>query len=328
MLRYEEILYLSHNSAILRHGTVIYKLYPTCRNIDKEYNNALMIRDLPFRKSRLLSKAKFKSNEAICYEYIEGDEKDVDIEVSVDKLIFKEINGEEIDVNLYDKYALYASSLHKDIFKNNLPKASCYKEDLRMRILCNRQLSKESMVQAIKVLDKLPTGNTLLHGDYTISNIILKEDKPYAIDFGSTCRGPKTYDIAKFVYKTYFHNPLNEANSFIKFSREFEKKVIEPIWAQIVDVKKKQRKLLVEAYLKQMDSSWEEIEDYLFLLEITDADNQNAHTMEEFRKHLHKYYPVIDQSYFNNLENINGTSRLSSDYHLQASNPDTCLGSD
>lgn len=316
MLRYEKILYLSINSAILKHGDIVYKLYPTCRKIDQEYNNALMIKDLPFNKAKLLGKQKFKANEAICYEYIEGDEKDVDIEVSIDSLIFKEINGEDIDQDLYEKYALYASSLHKDILKNELPNALCYKINLKRRILCNDQLPKTSVEKAIKIIDNFPTGNTLLHGDYNINNIILKQGKSYAVDFGSTCRGPKLYDIAKFVYKVSFSNPLNEVNSFIKFSRKFEKKVIEPIWDQILHVKKKQRKLLVEAYLRQMNTSWEEIEDYLFILKLTDDDERSSKNMKEFKKHLHKYYPVIDESYFNNLQNISGTSRLSSDYHL------------
>ncbi len=316
MLRYDKILYLSHACAILKNKGVIYKLYPTYRKIDKEYNNALIIRDLPFKKARLLGRQKFKSNEAICYEFIEGDDRDSDLELSIDNLILKEINGEDIDVNLYEKYVLYASSLHKDIFKNKVPKAFCYKKDLRRRIICNDQFSKESISKAVKVLNELPTGDTLLHGDFGISNIIIKQDEPYAIDFGSTCRGPKTYDIAKFVYKACFSNPLNEVNNFIKFSRKFEKNLIEPIWDQIVEVKKKQRMLLVEAYLRQMNTSWEEIKDYLFILKYTYAGNQKTQSIKEFKKHLHKYYPVIDPSYFNNLENISGTSRWSADYNI------------
>ena len=328
MLRYEKILYLSHACAILKNGDVVYKLYPTSRNIDKEYNNALMIRDLPFNKSKLIAKRKFDKNQAICYEYIKGDERDVDIEAAIDSLIFKEINGEEIQQDVYEKYAFYASSLHKDILKNELPKAHCYKRDLRRRIICNDQFPKESVIQAIEILNKLPTGDTLLHGDYNISNIILKENKPYAIDFGSTCRGPKLYDIAKFVYKVSFANPLNEVNSFIKFSRKFEKEFIEPIWDKILLVKGKQRRLLAEAYLRQMDVSWGEIEDYLFILKFTNAGDKKTQNIKEFKKHLHKYYPVIDERYLNDLSKINGTSRWSSDYNFQPSKPDTCLGSD
>jgi hypothetical protein len=316
MLRYEKILYLSHACAILKNGNVIYKLYPTSRRIDKEYNNALLIRDLPFNKSRLLSKQKFKTNEAICYEYIEGDERDADIELSIDNLIFKEVNGEEIEHNIFEKYCLYASSLHKDILKNKVRNADCYKKDLRRRIICNNEFPKDEVAEAIKVLDRLPTGDTLLHGDFSISNIIVKKNEPYAIDFGSTCRGPELYDIAKFIYKACFSNPLNEVNNFIKFSRKFEKGLIEPLWDQILITKKKQRKILANIYLKQMNTSWEEIEDYLFVLNYTHAGIKKTQSIKEFKKHLHKYYPVIDESYFNNLDEINGTSRWSADYKL------------
>ena len=56
-----------------------------------------------------------------------------------------------------------------------------------------------------------------------------------------------------------------------------------------------------------MNVSREQLEDYLYLLKASEPGEEKYDRIAGFRNHLHKYYPCIDEEYFNNLGHTTGT---------------------
>ena len=62
----------------------------------------------------------------------------------------------------------------------------------------SRMLSEKARKKVMDFVETVEDGATLLHGDFTFSNLILADDKPYWIDLGNAAHGDPFFDLGHF----------------------------------------------------------------------------------------------------------------------------------
>ncbi|SHD78107.1 Aminoglycoside phosphotransferase (fragment) [[Clostridium] ultunense Esp] len=136
------------------------------------------------------------------------------------------------------------SKLHKQIIENKINDVPNYKDFLRDNIQ-NAQSLKERE-EMLCMLDKLPNGSTLCHGDFHPGNIFIHNGQTTVIDFMNICHGHFLYDIARTIFLVEY-TPLpveiKEKEKLLKF-----------------------RKTLADLYLREMNVTRKIIEDYLSVI--------------------------------------------------------------
>lgn len=151
-------------------------------SILKEYNNALAIKDMLFKKPQVLDYKKIDNCYGIVYEKISG--------ISLLEWIIDTVDIESCSVNM--------AKLHKKILANKVNNVSSYKDFIKS---CIKGYDKtEEYYEMLNLLDKLPDSDYLCHGDYHPGNILITNGEMYVIDFMNICTGPRLYDIARTVY--------------------------------------------------------------------------------------------------------------------------------
>jgi len=114
-------------------------------------------------------------------------------------LIYERVNGADLSTYLMDisKYRMVLSTLvnmQKTLHDYESDLLPSYKDFVRGTI-------GDTDKDLISLLDELPDGNTLCHGDLHPGNIMIDGNgEVKVIDFINLCRGPKEYDIARTYY--------------------------------------------------------------------------------------------------------------------------------
>jgi len=197
--------------------------------VKREYNNSLIINEMPFLKPKAL-------------EFI-----DDGVQIGI---IYEAIEGETLLENLFrtndlKKCATELAKLHKQIISQVTDDAPDYKTFLRNQIINQEtEISAEKKV-ILKKLDKLPTGNNLCHGDFHPGNIIVNKQGLYVIDFMNIVKGDYLYDIARTLY-------------LIQYSKVPGVQTSE----ELLIIKK----TMADLYLKEMNVNREQIKDYLEII--------------------------------------------------------------
>jgi aminoglycoside phosphotransferase (APT) family kinase protein len=70
-------------------------------------------------------------------------------------------------------------------------------DDLRERIAAAPPLPEELRPRVLELLENLPRGDRLCHGDLHIGNLLGSWDAPVVIDWGDAARGDPTADVAR-----------------------------------------------------------------------------------------------------------------------------------
>ena|SRR5438093_5624938 len=86
------------------------------------------------------------------------------------------------------------AALHDVIAPASLPLLN---RDLRARIEAAAPLPDDLRAGALKILDTLPQGDRLCHGDLHLGNLIGSWSRPAIIDWGDACRGEPVADVAR-----------------------------------------------------------------------------------------------------------------------------------
>lgn len=115
-------------------------------------------------------------------------------------IIFKYAKGDNfIDILLEKKDYKYCgsklASFHKKIFNENIKGLPPYKEVMLKRI-DQSVAPDECKAKARTMLELLPDGNYLCHGDFHPGNMILNNCRMSIIDWDYACIGPKEFDVA------------------------------------------------------------------------------------------------------------------------------------
>lgn len=95
----------------------------------------------------------------------------------------------------------------------------------------------------MQILDKLPDGNSLCHGDFHPGNILISDGHAIVIYFMNVCHGDFLYDVARTVFLVEY-TPV-------------------PIHADNIEMLLQFTKTLADLYLIQMNVTREMIQDYI-----------------------------------------------------------------
>jgi len=208
---------------------LFYEGYPVSA-IDREFENAMAVKELNFAKTRVYEIIQYKGRVGIIYDKASG-------ETLVD-WVFR--TGD------LDKCAHYMSLLHKQILEIEQQDLPNYKDFLEYHIRNSANIDKNKREKALQILKELPEGNTLCHGDFYPGNILISGTDTCVIDFMNLCKGNYLYDIARTVYLVGY-TPVAEDDP----NKDF-----------LIHAKK----TLTDMYLSYMGVTKAMIEDYLTVI--------------------------------------------------------------
>jgi uncharacterized protein (TIGR02172 family) len=95
------------------------------------------------------------------------------------------------------KHARSLADLHVQINQISINELPSYKDGIQYAISQTPQLSEDLRNKALTLLNALPNGTQLCHGDYHPGNVILTKDGPIVIDWMTARRGSPWADVAR-----------------------------------------------------------------------------------------------------------------------------------
>jgi len=208
---------------------LFYQGYPK-KAIEKEFLNAMAIRNMNFSKPKAYEIITCEDRIGIIYDKVKGE--------SLLDWVMKTGNVQ--------KCAVYMAKLHKSILQNRISNVPNYKDFLKFHIPNTISVNSEKREELLQMIDKLPDGNALCHGDFHPGNILISNGDTTVIDFMNVCHGDFLYDIARTVFLIdYTPVPveLNNREELLRF-----------------------KKTLADLYLMQMNVTRESIQDYLSVI--------------------------------------------------------------
>ncbi len=223
------------NTAVIyewEEGRVLKLFHPgySKESVDREFKNALAIDRMDFGKPKVYGTYCYREQWGILYEKAEG-------ENLLDYL------ARTVDLK---NCARYMAGLHKAILRNKITDAEDYRKFLRYHIENISLSCAKIREEALQILDRLPEGDTLCHGDFHPGNIIMANDSVKVIDFMNLCRGNYLYDVARTVFLVEY-TPVRED------AGERESMLL-------------LKKTLADLYLLQMEVTRDMIQDYLSVI--------------------------------------------------------------
>jgi uncharacterized protein (TIGR02172 family) len=118
-------------------------------------------------------------------------------------LIYERVQGISMleDMNTHPwrilKHAQSLAKLQVKINQQSITGLPPYKEGLRHAIRKTSHLSEDLRTKTLALLDTLPDGQWLCHGDYHPGNVILTKDGPIVIDWMTASAGSPWTDVAR-----------------------------------------------------------------------------------------------------------------------------------
>lgn len=208
----------------------LFHSWNTKEAIEYEQHCSKVIQAFDFLKPKVYELVKVDGQLGLIYDKIEG----------TSLLDWVLHNGDT------EKCASYMANLHNHILKNQVQDIPDYKDVLRRYLLIATAEDLVLQENLLYKLAKLEDGDNLCHGDFHPGNIMLTQEGCYVIDFVNICRGPRIYDISRTAF-------LMEQT---------------PIPGNPIEIEsiQKLRKALTDDYLKKMDTSREEIQDYIEMI--------------------------------------------------------------
>lgn len=208
---------------------LFYKGYPK-EAIEREFHNAKVIENMGFAKPKVYEIIFCKERIGIVYGRVQG-------ELLLDWVM------KYCDVQ---QCAVYMAKIHKSIFRNNTRNVPSYKDFLKYNIENAQSINLKTRKEVLQILDKLPDGDTLCHGDFHPGNILISDGHAIVIDFMNVCHGDFLYDVARTVFLVEYTPVLIETDNrelLLRFKR-----------------------ILADLYLIEMNVTREMIQDYLSVI--------------------------------------------------------------
>lgn len=152
--------------------------------IEKEFHNAMAVRNMDFPKPKAYEIISHEGKTGIIYDMVVGE--------SLLDWCMKTSNVQ--------KCSEYMAKLHKAIISNRVKDVPNYKEFLKSHIpnIQGANLKKKEKIS--QMIDGLPDGDILCHGDFHPGNILIWEENSIVIDFMNVCSGSFLYDVARTVF--------------------------------------------------------------------------------------------------------------------------------
>jgi Ser/Thr protein kinase RdoA (MazF antagonist) len=166
-------------------GKVLKLFFPNIPRswIDKEIDTGRYIQDAQLPVPMVYQRLKLKDREGVVYERIDGPSL-------LNELVTKPWKAVQ--------YARLLASLHTKVHDVSAPKNLEAQHDwARGGIPETRKLSKDVQQRVLQLLDSLPSGNQLCHGDFHPGNIIVTQRGPVIIDWMTASKGVACGDVAR-----------------------------------------------------------------------------------------------------------------------------------
>lgn len=233
-MKYGEVIGVGNTATVYEweKGKVLklfYQGYPK-EAVEREFYNSKVIRDMDFEKPK-------------AYEIISCEER---IGIIYDKVQGESLLDWVMKTGDLEGCAVYMAKLHKSIIQNKISNVPDYKEFLKWNIVNAPLDNLKKREEILQILDKLPNGNVLCHGDFHPGNILISEDHAIVIDFMNVCHGNFLYDVARTVFLVEY-TPVPIGTDNIEMLLEF-------------------KKTLADLYLIQMNVTREMIQDYISVI--------------------------------------------------------------
>lgn len=151
--------------------------------IRQEYINMTAVNELGVRAPRCYGYIYEDGRTGLIYDYIEGE-----------SLLGRLLTGGDLDGCVEILADTHKQLLEKP-FLQGRPIRECY----RQAILRAQYLSDAARQRALDVLETLPDGDRLCHGDFHPDNVLVRGEEAYVIDFMNLYRGDPLADIARTV---------------------------------------------------------------------------------------------------------------------------------
>lgn len=150
--------------------------------IEREYNTSKEIRDLGLPIPKVDKLIDFEGRRGIIYDKVKG-------VALLEKLLKEPFKLKKNIIHMTNlQYRMHQC---KNI---NLPK---YKEGLEWNIRHTEYLSDEQKFTLLNLLEKLPEGDSLCHGDYHPGNLIVNGENTYILDWMTAAAGVPAADVAR-----------------------------------------------------------------------------------------------------------------------------------
>lgn len=166
-------------------GKVLKLFFPTIPQlwIDKEVDTGRYIQTAQLPVPKVYERLKLKGREGVVYERIEG------------PALLNELAQRPWKVV---RYARLLASLHVQVHEVSAPpNLESQREWARGGIPETKKLSKDLREKVLHLLDTMPDGNQLCHGDFHPGNIIVTHRGPVIIDWMTATKGVACGDVAR-----------------------------------------------------------------------------------------------------------------------------------
>jgi Predicted aminoglycoside phosphotransferase len=183
--------------------------------IEREYNTSKEIGDLGLPIPKVDKLIDFEGRRGIIYDKVTG----VALLEKLLKEPFKLKN-----------YIIHMTNLQYNIhqYKNlNLPR---YKEGLEWNIRHAQYLSDEQKFALLNLLEKLPEGDCLCHGDYHPGNLIVNGEDTYILDWMTAAAGVPAADVARTLLLLKDVTLPDEIPGIIRFLIQIQRKKMAKIY--------------------------------------------------------------------------------------------------
>lgn len=157
--------------------------YPL-HSVRREFENARLLRGLDIPIVRGHELIEYDGRYGIVYDKIDG--------TPMQHLLLQ--SGD------VEKYAAMLAVLHRRVLACTASGAISIKSIWRTNIERTRLLHSNYKLNVLAMLDRLPDGTAVCHGDFHFGNVIVEQESVHVIDYMNVCRGHEYADIARTVY--------------------------------------------------------------------------------------------------------------------------------
>jgi aminoglycoside phosphotransferase (APT) family kinase protein len=166
-------------------GKVLKLFYPAIPLswIDREVDIGRYIQDLQLPVPKVYERMKLNGREGVVYERIDGPSLLNELATKPWKLVHFGHLLANLHVKVHDVPAPANLETQRDWAKGGIPETNKFSKDLQQRIL--------------HLLDSMPTGTQLCHGDFHPGNIIVTHRGPVIIDWMTATKGGASGDMAR-----------------------------------------------------------------------------------------------------------------------------------
>ncbi len=99
----------------------------------------------------------------------------------------------------------------------------------------NSYLTQDEKKTVLKIIENLPEGNSVCHGDPNPNNLIYHDDKIFVIDWVNCVKGDPLYDITEYKLMTeYADDPIGLPNELVSFYLEHKNDIIQIFFDEYV----------------------------------------------------------------------------------------------